>query len=493
MTFINALYNLWPHGDAHIPGLRDGIAASAPTVFEKYGFTSNLLIWHLMAQISLECGAGTEVEENLNYSAQRMCQVWPRHFNSSNAFIYAHNPRKLANYIYEPPLHTDLGNQPNSNDGYDFRGRGATQTTGRAGYKALMEALAKNGVDLDLVTNPELVNDPRYFLECGAADFIICRCMEPAKANNIAEVTHRLNGGYTVCPIASLGSEGGKRRCHSATVMPDLVPSLLLGVPAMQIDPKYSFWFGVYTSILLGLATGAVNLPSTISHDLATQITGWCAFFGWINSVILTAMNGYSSNKSGPLTSILPPAPTTVVKVLIAAFALSFLLAASPAMAQTRLKPLTGDLQKDFQDATTPNKPKLITGNAEADMHALWDKLVAASNADLKYASALAGVANTPASAVRKQCYDAILALNTQVNGMNLKDAQGNPLPQPDPKLFTGVEQAAETIDNLSPSGPLFVACAGMAQLTKTNVLTLINAIVTGAAAFAVMPVIPGL
>jgi hypothetical protein len=196
-----------------------------------------------------------------------------------------------------------------------------------------------------------------------------------------------------------------------------------------------------------------------------------------------------------------PPSTNTVVKILLAAFVLSFLMAGSPAYAQTKkIAPLvaTGDLKKDLDtDAQNlglaPAAPKLITGNIEKDAHAIWDKIVSASNVDLTYASALAASAGTPASAVRKQCYDAILKLNTQVNGTNVKDANGNVLPQPDPKLFTGVEQAAETIDNLSPSGPLFVSCAGMAQLTKTNVLTLINAIVTGAAAFAVMPVIPGL
>jgi hypothetical protein len=178
------------------------------------------------------------------------------------------------------------------------------------------------------------------------------------------------------------------------------------------------------------------------------------------------------------------------------ALAAALVLLAAPAMAQQpKLKPvpLTGNIVNDIQTATGTAPQKLITGNVEKDAHAIWDKLVAASQADLKYASALAAAANTPASAVRKQCYDAIIVLNTQVNGMNVKDAQGNVLPQPDPKLFTGVEQAAETIDNLSPSGPLFTSCAGMAQLTKTNVLTLINAIVTGAAGFAAMPIIPGL
>ena len=167
----------------------------------------------------------------------------------------------------------------------------------------------------------------------------------------------------------------------------------------------------------------------------------------------------------------------------------------TPAEAQTKLRTpqITGNVVEDTKANLGIEKPKLLTGNIEKDMHALWDKIVNASNADLTYASALAASAGTPASAVRKQCYDAILKLNNQVNGMNVLGPDGKPLPQPDPKLFTGVEQAAETIDNLSPSGPLFVNCAGMAQLTKTNVLTLVNAIVTGAAGFAAMPIIPGL
>lgn len=205
MAFINALYNLWPSGDKLIPGLRDGIAASAPAVFAKYGFDSALVVAHLMAQISHECGAGLDVVEDLNYSPERLPAVWPAHFNSSNAFIYAHNPRKLANYIYEPPIHNDLGNIANSNDGYNFRGRGATQPTGRAGYKALQDFLAQHGLVLDLINNPDLVNDPRYFLECGAADFIICRCLPYARMDNVVAVSGLLNVGHIVSPSKIVG------------------------------------------------------------------------------------------------------------------------------------------------------------------------------------------------------------------------------------------------------------------------------------------------
>src|SRR5205823_14546727 len=69
--FADALMRLWPNGDEKIPGLRAGMIASAPAVFAKYGITTPLLVAHVMAQGSLECGAGHEVIENLSYSAQR--------------------------------------------------------------------------------------------------------------------------------------------------------------------------------------------------------------------------------------------------------------------------------------------------------------------------------------------------------------------------------------------------------------------------------------
>jgi putative chitinase len=194
MAFINTLYNLWPDGDRHIPGLRDAMAKSADAVFAKYGITSPLLVAHVMAQGSLECGAGLEVEENLSYSAARMTQVWPSRFPTSGAALpYAHNPRALANKVYNGRM----GNALNSNDGWNYRGRGFSQTTGREGYVRLMNFLAKKSVTLDLLNHPELVNAPEHFLECGVADFILCGCLPWAKADNIVQVTKHLNGGYT--------------------------------------------------------------------------------------------------------------------------------------------------------------------------------------------------------------------------------------------------------------------------------------------------------
>lgn len=184
------LRKLWPKGDEKIPGLIDGICASSMQVFELYGINTPLLVCHVMAQISHECGAGHDVVENLNYtSAARIVAVWPKRFTEASALPYVRNPRKLANKVYNGRM----GNRVGSDDGWNNRGRGACQTTGHDGYDALTKA-----VGLDLVGEPDLINYPEHFLKCGVADFvIICKCLPFAKKNDIAGVTLHLNGGYT--------------------------------------------------------------------------------------------------------------------------------------------------------------------------------------------------------------------------------------------------------------------------------------------------------
>jgi putative chitinase len=182
-----AIYSLWPNGDQKVPGLRDGMVATAPAVFAKYGVTSPLVLAHVMAQISHECGAGHDVVENMNYTAGRMMQVWPSRFPTmASATPYAGNPQALANKVYNGRM----GNVTGTDDGWNFRGRGGSQTTGREGYERVAKATG-----LDVVNHPELLIDPTHFLECGVSDFVNCGCLPFAKADDVLNVTKRLNGG----------------------------------------------------------------------------------------------------------------------------------------------------------------------------------------------------------------------------------------------------------------------------------------------------------
>lgn len=86
-------------------------------------------------------------QENGNYSAERICQVWPR--LCSQKFQLAHNPEKLFDAAYGGRY----GN--NYNEGYKFRGRGFNQLTFKDNYK-----FYGNKIGLDLVSDPNLVLNP---------------------------------------------------------------------------------------------------------------------------------------------------------------------------------------------------------------------------------------------------------------------------------------------------------------------------------------------
>ncbi|MGB6691324.1 MAG: hypothetical protein WBE76_26115 [Terracidiphilus sp.] len=187
MLTLDMLQSLWPNGDQHIPGLVEAIAASAPGVFPKYSLSSDLVIAHAMAQFSEECGAGLFMVENLNYSAAGLLATWPSHFTGTLANQCARNPQMIADIAYGGRM----GNAPPpSTDGWDFRGRGLSQVTGRDGYTTLAQT-----VQFDIVNNPDLVATPANALECGVADFVQCGCLPFAQNDDVNGVTQKLNGG----------------------------------------------------------------------------------------------------------------------------------------------------------------------------------------------------------------------------------------------------------------------------------------------------------
>ena len=56
---------------------------------------------YFLAQIGHESGGLTIMQENLNYRAQRLCEVWPGRFpDLASASRCAGNPELLANTVY---------------------------------------------------------------------------------------------------------------------------------------------------------------------------------------------------------------------------------------------------------------------------------------------------------------------------------------------------------------------------------------------------------
>ena len=123
---------------------------------EKFGITTPLRIVHLLSQIMHESRDLNSLEENLNYSADRLLVVFPKYFNKINVNLYARNPQKIANRVYA----NRMGNGSEaSGDGWKYRGRGYLQLTGKNQY------IAFSKYDLcteDVVKNPDAV--AKYFL-----------------------------------------------------------------------------------------------------------------------------------------------------------------------------------------------------------------------------------------------------------------------------------------------------------------------------------------
>ena len=181
------MQHMWPNGNQHVPGLLEGIASAAPTVFPKYGLNTALVIAHFMAQVSEECGAGLEMVENDNFTAAQLASLWPSHFTGTMAQRYAHNPRMICDVAYGGRM----GNAPPpSDDGYNYRGRGMSQCTGKSGYAAVAKQTG-----LDVLADPGLLSAPATALECSVADFVLCGCLPYAIKDDVVGVTKRLNGG----------------------------------------------------------------------------------------------------------------------------------------------------------------------------------------------------------------------------------------------------------------------------------------------------------
>lgn len=243
---------------------------------------------------------------------------------------------------------------------------------------------------------------------------------------------------------------------------------------------------GVLVAVEMQIGNGSMSIAHMFPAAWVPGIKEGMGDLGSIGALIMSA--GALGRVPGAQIPTIPPA---VKSAIILAVAFGGLLAFSgDVRAQgIKLKPLTGDVAKDFAPAGNANAgAPALTGNIEKDATAIWKKLAALTKADITYAIAKAKNAGTNASSIRLQCLQAISDANDQANGAGLKNPDGTDMVRPDPALVTSIEDVAELVDNLSPQGKLFTSCAGAAQMFKTNTLAVINAIVTGAAGIAALP-----
>lgn len=123
------------------------------------GIKDKRILTALLTVAQAESGLNPWKVESFNYSLQRTKEIFPtklRGLSDSQITYLLKSHAEFANYIYGG----EFGNRKNTNDGYDFRGRGLTQVTYRGNYEKLWKIL----FDEKIVDKFELVKevDSRY-------------------------------------------------------------------------------------------------------------------------------------------------------------------------------------------------------------------------------------------------------------------------------------------------------------------------------------------
>jgi len=172
-----------PENDV-LPRIATALEAECP----KFGVDTLLRRAHFVAQIAHESGGLKRMTENLNYSAERIAEVWKsRPSIVSRCKELAHNPEKLGCAVYA----NRIGNGDEaSGDGWRYRGRGLIQLTGRDNYRDAGVALG-----LEFVGDPGQAAQPEIAVRVALWFWRSRNCSESADLDDVEGVTRRINGG----------------------------------------------------------------------------------------------------------------------------------------------------------------------------------------------------------------------------------------------------------------------------------------------------------
>ncbi|MEP7007134.1 MAG: glycoside hydrolase family 19 protein [Sphingomonas bacterium] len=183
-----ALFSYMARLDLGAKGLAigTGCAANLPGA----GIKTELRLAHFLAQTATETGGYKTLEENLAYSAAGLMATFPKYFPTEKSTVgFVMNPQPVALKVYSDRL----GNGPASTgDGWDYRGRGLLQLTGRANYEARGEE-----ANVPLESMPELAADPTLSVKLACLFWKSRNINAAADADDLVKVRKLVNGGTT--------------------------------------------------------------------------------------------------------------------------------------------------------------------------------------------------------------------------------------------------------------------------------------------------------
>lgn len=158
-------------------------------VGEKYGlFENKERIACFLAQVAHESGGFNAVAENLNYSAKGLLGVFKKYFPTEElAKQYERQPEKIGSRVYA----NRMGNgTEESKEGYQFRGRGLIQLTGKDNYTKFAKSL-----DMTLDEAIQYLETPKGAVESAGWFWNTNKLNVLADKKDFITLTKRINGG----------------------------------------------------------------------------------------------------------------------------------------------------------------------------------------------------------------------------------------------------------------------------------------------------------
>lgn len=272
----------------------------------------------LMANLDHESGGFTKNEENLNYSAKRLQEVFPKYYSTPEAArADAGNPEAIANKVYGGRMgNTEAG------DGYKYRGRGDIQLTGKNQYEDMGKKLG-----VDLVNNPDLAKDPKisaqiavqHWKSSGADRAAIAGDQDRARkltnggTNGLEDVKSKYDGYLAQ---AKAGDLTPTRRADQGTVQAPVAASTAIastmatvrGAPTIGVTPIAPQ--PVMAPAMPGAQTVGVMAPTVMPPTVAARAIG-AASLQPVSAGVLAAPS-YSA--PAPDAASVKIAPTPVVE-----------------------------------------------------------------------------------------------------------------------------------------------------------------------------------
>ncbi|MBA1154928.1 glycoside hydrolase family 19 protein [Microvirga mediterraneensis] len=176
-------------------------------IASQAGIVGTKRIEHFIAQLATETGGFRYLAENLNYSAARLLQIFPRRVSPEMAAQLANQPVRIANFVYG----NRLGNRL-PEDGWIYRGSGLVQLTGRGNF-----ASRGSELNIKLEEEPDLARTPFGAFQTAVAYWKARGINTIADKDDIASVRKAVNGGINGLAESRIWLARAQRYLRSST------------------------------------------------------------------------------------------------------------------------------------------------------------------------------------------------------------------------------------------------------------------------------------